>query len=153
VLDLIFSSTLCPLVAQDPNGLQQNRCLSVFRIAPPTYRYHFPHMNQSHNTTQLNPPIDPDAKEEGDKNKPVDVPAAAEANVVRDPELTEACTRSSSIIVRPAKSTGVLYESISQTKRKNNQAVFLFRVKLVRINCATTSRHGTTASVSRWVII
>jgi hypothetical protein len=105
---------------QDLSDLQQNRCLSEFRIAP--LRIIPPcvsHMNQSHGTTQLNPPpVDPDAKDAGDENRPVDVPVAAEANIMREPELTEGGVRSSSLMVRPEKSTGVLYESISQTKKK-----------------------------------
>jgi hypothetical protein len=103
-------------MAQVPTVLQQNRCLSELVIVPPQMSPIFGTYTNPIVLPFLTPPVDPDAKEDGDENKPEDVPAAAEANVVRVPDGTG--TTSSSMIVSPAKSTGVLKESISVDKEK-----------------------------------
>jgi hypothetical protein len=50
-----------------------------------TYLHPFSDIHLTCSATNLNPPVDPDAKAEGDKDRLEDIPAATEANAERDP--------------------------------------------------------------------
>jgi hypothetical protein len=83
-------------------------------------------------------PVDPDAIEEGDGNKPGDLPVGElKAELV---QMTKAGGTVTSAIEKPEKSKGVLKESIvTRDAKKNSYAARSFRVLSDRIQCVTTS--------------